>query len=77
MSTLESTISMLRVMPEADVRIIFEMTKKLFDDKVSPFAPVSKQQILQDVDASAAQIEQGKTIRASDAIQSLRTKYGL
>ena len=77
MSTLESTISMLRVMPEADVRIIFEMTKKLFDDKVSPFATVSKQQILQDVDASAAQIEQGKTIRASDAIQSLRTKYGL
>lgn len=77
MSTLESTISMLRVMPEADVRIIFEMTKKLFDDKASPFAPVSKQQILQDVDASAAQIEQGKTVKASDAIQSLRTKYGL
>ena len=77
MSTLESTISMLRVMPEADVRIIFELTKKLFDDKVSPFAPVSKQQILQDVDASTAQIEQGKTLRASEAIQDLRAKYGL
>ena len=29
MSTLESTISMLRIMPEADVQVIYEMTKKL------------------------------------------------
>ena len=77
MSTLESTISMLRIMPEADVQVIFEMTKKLFDAKASPFAPVSKQQILDDVDASAVQIKQGKTIKASDAIQELRTTYGL
>ena len=43
MSTLESTISMLRVLPEADVEVIFEMTKKLFADKSSPFAPVGKE----------------------------------
>ena len=77
MSTLESTISMLRIMPEADVQVIFEMTKKLFDGKASSFAPVGKQQILDDVDASAMQIEQGKTIKAADAIQELRTTYGL
>ena len=53
------------------------MTKKLFDGKASSFAPVGKQQILDDVDASAMQIEQGKTIKASDAIQELRTTYGL
>ena len=77
MSTLESTISMLRVMPEADVRIIFEMTKKLFDDKASPFAPVSKKQILQDVDVSSQQIVQGDIKDASEAIRELKTKYGL
>ena len=38
---------------------------------------MDKQQILDDVDASAMQIEQGKTIKASDAIQELRTTYGL
>ena len=77
MSTLESTISMLRVMPEADVRVIFEMTKKLFDDKSSPFAPVGKQQVLRDVDTAACQIEQGKTTKAADAIEALRTAYDL
>ena len=77
MSTLESTISMLRVMPEADVRIIFEMTKKLFDDKASPFAPVSKKHILQDVDVSSRQIQQGDIKDAAEAIRELKTKYGL
>ena len=77
MSTLESTISMLRVMPEADVRVIFEMTKKLFDDKASPFAPVSKKQILQDVDVTSRQIEQGNTQDTEEAIRELKTKYGL
>ena len=77
MSTLESTISMLRVMPEADVRIIFEMTKKLFDDKASPFAPVSKKYILQDVDVSSRQIQQGDIKDAAEAIRELKTKYGL
>ena len=77
MSTLESTISMLRVMPEADVRIIFEMTKKLFDDIASPFAPVSKKQILQDVDVSSRQVEQGNTQDTAEAIRELKTKYGL
>ena len=77
MSTLESTISMLRVLPEADVEVIFEMTKKLFEDKSSPFVPVSKEQILQDVHISEKQIEQGKTTGASEAIQELRKRYGL
>ena len=77
MSTLESTISMLRVMPEADVRVIFEMTKKLFNDQASPYAPVSKKQILQDLDVSSRQIERGHTKEAAEAIQELKMKYGL
>ncbi len=77
MSTLESTIAMLRMMPEEDVRVIFEMTKKLFDDKSSPFAPVGKSQILRDVDAASRQIDQGKTMDAAEAIQGLRKTYGL
>lgn len=77
MSTLESTISMLRVLPEADVEVIFEMTKKLFEDKSSPFIPVSKEQILQDVEISEKQIDQGKKTGASEAIQELRKRYGL
>lgn len=38
MNTLESAISMPRVMPEADARGIFEMAKKRFEDKNTPFA---------------------------------------
>ena len=77
MSTLESTISMLRVMPEADVQIIFEMTKKLFNDQTSPFTYVSKEQILEDIDESLKQVESGKTVKAAEAISQLRTAYGL
>ena len=77
MSTLESTISMLRVMPEADVRIIFEITKKLFDDKSSPFHPVGKVQMLEDADVSARQIAEGNTANAADAIAEMRAKYDL
>ena len=77
MRTLESTISMLRVMPETDVQAIFEMTKKLFDGKASPFAPVSKQQIINDIDRSARQIGQGKTVAATDAVNELKARYDL
>ena len=77
MSTLESTISMLENMPQSDVEVIYTMTKALFDKQASPFQALSREQILRDLAESRQQIEKGQYADAKDALQALRSKYGL
>ncbi len=77
MSTLETTISMLRVMPEAEVQVIFDVTKALFDKRSSPFQPVSKEQVLRDLALSEQQIASGEFRDARVAIQELKARYGV
>ena len=77
MSTLESTISMLENMAPADVEVIYTMTKALFDKQASPFQPLSREQILRDLAESRQQIQAGQYSDAKDALQALRSKYGL
>ena len=51
MSTLESTISMLEVLPEADLKEVQQFTKRLFmlrSDKY-PFPPKSREEIYKDL----------------------------
>lgn len=76
-STLESTISMLENMAPADVEVIYTMTKALFDKQASPFQPLSREQILRDLAESRQQIQAGQYSDAKDALQALRSKYGL
>ena len=77
MSTLESTISMLRVLPEAEVQVIFDITRHLLEKRPSPFAPVSKENVLRDIDLSTEQLARGEAREARDIIADLRSKYGL
>lgn len=77
MSTLESTISMLRIMPESEVQVIFDITRNLFEKHPSPFAPVSKESVLRDIDLSAEQFSRGEAREAQNVISELRSKYGL
>lgn len=77
MSTLESTISMLRIMPEPEVQVIFDITRNLFEKHLSPFAPVSKESVLKDLDLSAEQFSRGEAREAQNVISELRSKYGL
>lgn len=77
MSTLESTISMLENMSPADVEVIYTMTKALFDKQSSPFQPMSRDQILQDLAVSRRQIQEGQCADARDALRAVRAKYDL
>ena len=77
MSTLESTISMLRVLPEAEVQVIFDITRNLLEKRPSPFAPVSKESVLRDIDLSTAQFARGEAREAHEVISGLRSKYDL
>ena len=77
MSTLESTISMLRVLPEADVQVIFDITKNLFEKHPSPFEPVDKASVLRDIDLSTEQFARGEAREVQNVISDMRLKYGL
>ena len=77
MSTLESTISMLRVLPEAEVQVIFDITRAMLEKRPSPFATVSKESVIKDIDLSTEQFARGEAREAREVISDLRAKYGL
>ena len=76
-STLESTISMLRVLPEAEVKIVFDITRALLEKRPSPFEPVSKERMLGDIDLSTEQLARGEAREAKAVVSDLRAKYDL
>ena len=79
MSILENTISMMEVLPEADLLEIQNFTKKLFRlrNVNSCFQPVSEEKILDDLATSRNQIAEGKYKEMGQAIEGIRKKYGL
>ena len=77
MTLTEATKSMLDVLPEADVRVVYTVTKSLFDKEASPFKPLSRQQILDDLEISRQQIESGDYLDFDEAISQIEAEYGL
>ena len=77
MSTLESTISMLRVLPEAEVQVVFDITRTMLEKQPSPFVPVNRENLLRDIDLSTEQFAREEAREAREVISDLRAKYGL
>ena len=77
MSTLESTISMLRVLPESEVQSFFDITRAMLEKRPSPFAAVSRESVIRDIDLSTEQFARGKACEARKVISDLKVKYGL
>ena len=77
MSTLEATISMLEALPEYEVKVIHDFTRSIFSRTLSPHKPLTKAQILHDLEISRAQIEKGEYSDLEDAIDEIEAKYGL
>ena len=78
MSTLEATVSMLEAMPE-DARIkVMEFTRQLFTAKkpANPFVPVSKNQILSDLEKSRKQLDEERGLDMQDALTNLGKRHG-
>ena len=78
MSTLEATLSMLESMPEEARRKVFEYTRQLFVSRkpASPFEPLTSSQILEDLEQSRLQFEQGKDLDMKDALDQMGRKHG-
>ena len=77
MSTLESTISMLRVLPESEVQSFFDITRAMLEKRPSPFEAVSRESVIRDIDLSTEQFARGKACEVRKVISDLKVKYGL
>ena len=78
MSTLEATMSMLEAMPE-DARLkVFEFTQQLFSAPrpASPFAPLSEEKLLADLDEARRQIENGQGQNIQEALLGMGKRHG-
>ena len=79
MTMLESTISMIKVMPEADLAEIQDFARKLLQKRNAdcPFALKSEEDIYRDLAVSHQQIAEGRCKEMGQAIGGIREKYGL
>lgn len=79
MTMLESTISMIKVMPEADLAEIQNFAKKLLQrrDEGCPFPLKSREDIYKDLEVSRQQIRNGQYQEAGKFIAEVRKEYGL
>ena len=79
MTVLENTISMIKILPEADLEEIQIFAKKLLQKRNvgCPFALKSKEDIYKDLEISRQQIDDGKCKEMGQAIEGIRKKYGL
>lgn len=78
MSTIDATVSMLETMPEEAQKKVFYYTQKLFTSRrpANPFTPLTKAQILEDLDESEKQVAESRCREAVSAIEELRKKHG-
>lgn len=79
MTTLENTISMMEVLPEADLLEIQKFTTKLFKQRRTdcPFLLKSREDIYKDLEISRKQAEAGEYQEAGEFMAELREEYGI
>ncbi|MCQ2558053.1 MAG: hypothetical protein MJ135_02930 [Oscillospiraceae bacterium] len=79
MSTLEATVSMLEVLSEADLLRIQTFAKCLFMSQghENPFQPLTKGQIIAQLDESAKEYAHGQFKDADAFADEMMEKYGL
>lgn len=85
MSTLEKTISMMEILPEADLLKIQDLIYKLFqqrecemtDDAVGKILkPLSREDFLCDVEVAEKEIDNGEYRGAQEVFNGLEQRYG-
>ena len=79
MTMLESTISMIKVLPEADLAEIQNFAQSLLQrhNADCPFALKSKEDIYKDLEISRQQIARGDYQDAGKFIMEVRKEYGI
>ncbi|MCD7761806.1 MAG: hypothetical protein LUI14_01155 [Lachnospiraceae bacterium] len=78
MSTIEATVSMMESMPEDARMKVMQYAQKLFVSKkpANPFAAITTEQILRDLDQSENDISEGNYRPMKDVIDEMERQYG-
>lgn len=79
MTTLDNTISMIRILPEADLAEVQKFAKKLLQKREAncPFALKSREDIYKDLEISHRQIASGEYQDADEFLAGVKKEYGL
>lgn len=79
MSTLEATIFMMEVLPEADLIKIQGFIKTLFNQQSGaiPFPFLDEEDILEDMEISERQFEEGKCKEAKQVLNGIREEHSI
>ncbi len=79
MTTLENTISMIKILPEADLAEIQNFAKKLIQKREAncPLALKSREDIYKDLETAHQQIASGEYQDAGEFIVEVRKEYGI
>ena len=79
MTTLEANMSLLEVLSEEDLKRVQNFAKCLLMSRSSPspFQPLTKEQILSDIDESFKDVENHNLKDANEYIEDLLVKYDL
>ncbi|MCD8115732.1 MAG: hypothetical protein LUE21_01195 [Oscillospiraceae bacterium] len=77
MSTIESTVSMMELMPEDSQIKVMEFARSLLiASPPDPFVPLSAEQILADLAESRDQASRGEYISAEDVFKEIGISHG-
>lgn len=78
MSTIAATVSIMEELPESSRQQILVFAQEQYKkaEPHNPFAPLTKEKVLSDINLSEKQIDEGKGIDATEAVMALRKKYG-
>ena len=77
MSTAERVYAMLQTMPGTDVQVVFDVTKALYEKQNSPLAPMTREELLHELEVSRFQAAQGEWKPALQAVEKVMAEYGL
>lgn len=79
MTMLESTISMIKIMPDADLAEIQNFARKLLErrDEGCSLPLKSREDIYKDLEVSHQQIQNGEYQEAGNFIAEVRKEYGI
>lgn len=83
MNTYESTISMMKSLPESDLLIVTELVNRLSNKEIArkelynPYKPLTREEILEKLAEARKHASEGKVMPASEVAASIREKYNL
>ena len=77
MSIAEATKSMIDILPESDVKVIYFVVKNMFEKESSPFKTLTREQILGDLAVSRKQLEDGQYDDFDEFMDEIGAEYGI